>query len=84
MNGDLSDEDQAQAAVLADHVLQIIADRHGFTPSQLAEAVKWVERKRLAGEKFKSSAITSVLGLVVTALSLALWEGLKELLRRKS
>lgn len=83
-NHDLSDESKAQAAVLADQVLQIIAERHGFTASQLADAVKWVERRRLSGEKLKSSAITSVLGLVATALSLALWEGVKELLRRKT
>ena len=75
----LSDQDRAEIAVQIDHMIEAIANRYGVGPSEVVEAVRWVKEKKEHDAKMRSAALMAVIGVIVSAVFLALWEGFKQL-----
>lgn len=77
------DEDERHRLSLqADYIIKILSERYGITPGQVVSAVQWVEDRKQNGERVKQTGLTSVIGIVITALLIAVWEGVKDVLRR--
>ena len=80
---DLSDEDKTRVTLQVDHFIEILAIRYGLHPNDVVDAVKWVREHRTLDEKIKASGIVALIGIIVGALVLALWEGLKHFMVNK-
>lgn len=68
----------------ADAVIRVLAERYGLEPRQVIEAVRWVENHKEFVSSLKKGGILSLIGLLITATTLAIWEGLKALIRIKT
>lgn len=77
-----STEDREHAALQVDAFVEIVSRRYGITPADIVETVRWVRERRAATERMRNFATASLLGTVLAGLLLALWEGVKDLLRR--
>jgi hypothetical protein len=77
----MNEHEQQEPGVVADAVLEIIADRYGITLPEIIAAVRWVEERKRNGERVSQAGVTTIIGVVSTALVLALWEGVKTILK---
>ena len=78
----LSDRDRAEIAATIDRLVETLADRYGVEPHEVVDTVKWVREKREHDAKMRNAAVMAVIGVIVSAVFLALWEGLKQLSSR--
>jgi hypothetical protein len=76
----LTDEERLRVGVQVEHFIDILSRRYGIEPQEIVEAVRWVQRRQIASDKLKQSGIVSILGVVVAALALSIWEGIKALI----
>lgn len=65
-----------------DHFIEILEKRYGLQPSEIVEAVKWVQARKSFTAKLQISSALSVVGILLGAALVALWEGLKHLIGR--
>ncbi len=79
---ELSEEEKRRVAASADYFLQYTAQRHNLSVEDVIETVRWVRERREFAQKVKSTGTVSLIGLLVSALGLALWEGLKSMMTR--
>jgi hypothetical protein len=75
----LSERDRAEVAAQIDRMIEVLADRYNCEPHEVVDAVRWVKEKREHDAKMRSAAVFSVIGVIVSAVLLALWEGFKQL-----
>ncbi len=78
----LSPEEKARLGTQYEMLMDIFAKRHGVTANELAEAVRWVKTHRDWMESIKKSGAFALIGFLASALLLALWEGLKQSIRK--
>ena len=78
----LTREEKLKAAAMVDEFLRVIERRHGITIHEIVEAVQYTRERKQAMENTKSWLLKAVLGTTAGGAILALWEGVKELLRR--
>ena len=83
INHELSEEDRIKLGMQADYLIEILSHRYGVTPSQVVEAIRWVDERRTAGNRLRQGGSLTLLSLVVGALGVVLWEGLKSLIWRR-
>ena len=79
----LSDEEKLKVIAQVDYFLSLISKRYNTSPDEILEAVRWVKERRDFAQKFKSSAMLTTLGIIMSALAMAVWEGLKAMVLRK-
>ena len=79
---ELSDEEKRRVAASADYFLSYTANRYNLSVEDVLDTVKWVRERKEFAQKVKSTGTVSLIGLLVSALALAVWEGLKSLLSR--
>ena len=77
---DLSEEEKARVAAQVDYFLQLMAKRYEVTPSEMVTLVQEMRDRRAFYDRVKSTGLVSLIGLVATAVMLAIWEGLKSLI----
>lgn len=77
----LSDEQKAQLAVQFEQLQQMFAHRHGVTMGELVEATRWVKAHREYVEALKRGGSLALIGFLLSALLLTVWEGLKSYLK---
>lgn len=75
----LTDRDRREIAAQIDHMVEILADRYGVEPHEVVDTVKWVREKRDHDTKMKNAALLAVIGIMASAVMMALWEGFKQL-----
>jgi hypothetical protein len=75
----LSDRDRAEIAAHIDHMVDVLADRYGVEPHEVVDTVKWVREKKEHDAKMKNAALLAIIGVMVSAVMMALWEGFKTL-----
>lgn len=77
---DLPEEERRKVAAQVEYFIELVGRRYDVRPDEVIEAVKWVrERRELAG-KMKQTGIMSIIGLILSAVSMAVWEGVKAML----
>lgn len=74
---DMSDDERQRLNVQVDHFIDLLAKRYGLSPSDVVDAVQWVKAKKEMSARIKMSGAFSIIGIVVGALLLALWEGFR-------
>jgi hypothetical protein len=77
----LTPEEKARIGMQADMLIRVLADRYGLEPTEVAEAVRWVQTHREFVAKLKHSSMLSLVGIVIGGALLAMWEGAKAFLR---
>ena len=83
VSGNLSDEEKAMVAARYELVMEVLAKRHGITERDIVESVQWVKRHRDWVEAMKRSSTIAVIGLLFSAMLLALWEAVKHMVNSK-
>ena len=84
MSQGLSEEEKVRVAYQVDYFMDLIAKKYSINHDEVIEALRWVKERKDFSDKFKSTGLTTLLGVLVTAILFALWEGLKTLLGRSS
>ena len=77
---DLSEDERRRVAAQVDYFIELVGKRYDVQPSEVLEAVRWVRERREFAGKLKSTGMMGVIGLMISSLAMALWEGLKTLL----
>ena len=77
---DLSEEEKAKAAAQVDYFLTLLAKRYEVSPNEMAALVQEMRERKAFLDRVKATGLASLIGLVVTAIVLAVWEGLKSLI----
>ena len=76
--------DRAEVAVQVAAVVDLLARRYGIREDEipdLLESVRWVREHRALIKKMQTAGMLTTLSLIVTAMSAALWEGIRAMLR---
>lgn len=84
MSQGLSEEEKVRVAYQVDYFMDLIAKKYSINHDEVIEALRWVKERKDFSDKFKSTGLTTLLGVLVTAILFAMWEGLKTLLGRSS
>lgn len=78
----LREEERVRAAVLADLVIERIADRYNIDAGEVVESLRWVREHREFVSQLKSGGIKSVISLLLMSAAVAIWEGIKSLVHK--
>lgn len=76
----LSDEEKRRVTLQVDYFLEMISSRYKIQPQEIMETVQWVRERKEFTSKLKTTGLLSILGIVISALALTLWEGVKALI----
>ena len=78
----LTERDRAEIASQIDHMIEVLSDRYGVEPHEVVSTVNWVREKKEHDARMKNAAVLAVIGIMVSALMMAIWEGVKTLAGR--
>ena len=76
---DLSEEEKAKVAAQVDYFLSLMASRYDVKPAEMITLVQEMRDRKAFMDRVKATGLASLVGLVVTAIVLAVWEGLKSM-----
>ena len=79
---DLSDDEQRRVAAQVEAFVELLARKYDVRPDEVLEAVKWVRERKAFNDRVKSTGLVSLIGLLITAIALAVWEGVKAMVGR--
>jgi hypothetical protein len=79
---DLSDDEQRRVAAQVEAFVELLARKYDVKPDEVLEAVKWVRERKAFNDRVKSTGLVSLIGLLITAIALAVWEGVKAMVGR--
>jgi hypothetical protein len=79
---ELTDDERRKVAAQVEAFVELITKRYDVRPEEVLEAVKWVREKKAFNDRVKSTGLVSLIGLLITAISLAVWEGVKAMVGR--
>lgn len=80
MNG-LSEEQKQLVEHQVEYFTSLMAKRYQVEPDEILEAVRYVRERKAFADKIKSTGLVSFIGLILSALTLAVWEGMKSFVR---
>ena len=81
MTHQLSDEDKARCAAQVDYFVELCAQKYQSSPAEIMEAVRWIHARKDWMQRAKQTSLASFMALLVSALALVAWEGLKAMIR---
>jgi hypothetical protein len=79
----MTEEERAKVVMQVEHFITILSQRYGIEPTEVVEAVKWVQAHKLSTERLQQAGIKSILSIVLTALALSIWEGARSFLWKR-
>ncbi len=78
----LNDDELRKVAAQVEYFVSLLADRYKVEPDEVIEAAKWVREHKEFLRKIKTTGVISILGLLVSSLAMAAWEGVKAMVSR--
>ena len=81
---ELTEDERKKVAAQVEAFVELITTRYDVRPEEVLEAVKWVREKKAFNDRVKSTGLVSLSGLLITAISLAVWEGVKAMVGRSN
>ena len=78
----LNDDELRRVAAQVDYFVSLLAERYKVQPDEVIEAAKWVREHKEFLRKIKTTGVLSILGLLVSSIAMAAWEGVKSMLTR--
>lgn len=82
MDHQLSDEEKYRIQVQVDHFIHVLETRYGITAQEATELLRWARAQRDRNGKLAQGGALALIGLIVTALTMSMLEGIKEWFRR--
>lgn len=79
----LSEEEKYRVTLQVDHFIEILSKRYGIDPNEVVEAVTWVRERKQFSDRFQTGAIISMISVLVGAILLSMWEGIKHFVKDK-
>ena len=73
----LNDEERAKVLAQVDYFVHILSERYDVSPHEVIDTIRWVRERKEFASKVKSTSAVSLLGILLSALALAIWEGIK-------
>lgn len=83
MEEDTYEKEKLKAALEVDIFLEILTKRYGLEIKDVVDTVRWVQEHRDFIASLRRAGAISFLGIIVSAMLLALWEGIKALITRR-
>lgn len=77
---DLSEDEKVKVAAQVDYFLELMSQRYDVKPAEMLTLVQEMRERKAFYDRVKATGLASLIGLVVTAIVLAVWEGLKSLI----
>lgn len=65
-----------------EHFIRALETRYGITAQEATDLLRWVRGQRSRNEKLAQGGALALIGLIVTALTMSMLEGIKEWFRR--
>ena len=81
---ELTDDERKKVAAQVEAFVELITRRYDVKPEEVLEAVRWVRERKAFSEKVRSTGLVSLIGLLITAIALAVWEGVKAMVGRSN
>jgi hypothetical protein len=81
---ELTDDERKKVAAQVEAFVELITRRYDVKPEEVLEAVKWVRERKAFSERVRSTGLVSLIGLLITAIALAVWEGVKAMVSRSN
>ena len=81
---ELTEEERRRVHAQVEAFVELIIRRYDVNPEEVLEAVKWVREKKAFNDRVKSTGLISLIGLLVSAIGLAVWEGVKAMVSRSN
>lgn len=78
----LNERQREEIALQVDTFVRVLADRYGVQPADVVDTVKWVKERRETDRRLHSAAVVALVGILISAACIALWEGFKAALAR--
>ena len=79
---ELTDDERRKVAAQVEAFVELITKRYDVRPEEVLEAVRWVREKKAFNDRVKATGLVSLIGLLITAIGLAVWEGVKAMVGR--
>ena len=76
----LTEEERIKVTAQVDYFLEVLANRYKIQSQEVIETIQWVKERKDFTAKLKTTALLSILGVVISAVALTLWEGAKSLI----
>ena len=67
-----------------DLFIDLLARRYGLEPTEVVDAVRWVQQHRDFVGRLKHGGWIALAGTILSAILLSVWEGIKALARAKT
>jgi hypothetical protein len=80
----LTEEEKYRVTLQVDHFIEIVSKRYSIDPNEVVEAVRWVRERKQFTDKMRSGTMLSLVGVIVGAILLSLWEGIKHLVTQRN
>lgn len=77
----LTEEEKRKVEHQVEYFTQLMANRYRVEPDEILEAVRFVRERKAFADRVKSTGLVSLIGLIISALTLAVWEGMKSFVR---
>jgi hypothetical protein len=74
---ELTSDERARVQVQVDHFITVLERRYGVKASDVIEAVHYVTRAKERNAKLGQAGAASLIGTIIMAAALSLWEGIK-------
>jgi hypothetical protein len=78
---ELSEKEKAHVVLQVDHFIEILSRRYGIEPNEVVDAVRWVGSHKNIEGKIQMGATLSIIAVLVSAILLAMWEGITHMIR---
>lgn len=78
----LSDEEKTTVAAQVEYFVELLAKKYNVEQHELESTIEWVKQQKEFREKMRTTGLLSILGIVLSGMMLALWEGIRATLGR--
>lgn len=79
---ELTDEERRRLTLQVEFFVDLVARKYDVAPTEVMDAVRYVKERREFMAKMKSTGMVSLIGLVISAIAMTMWEGIKAALGR--
>lgn len=76
----LTEQEQEKVRQQVEYFMEVVAKKYDISCNDVVAAVTWVNERKELADKLKVSGMFSILGITISAIFFAVWEGLKSIL----